>query len=50
MRIQISENLHEITGTEQRITSAYHPNGLCERQDRTIKNSLVKVLVEKPKE
>ena len=41
-----------MTGTEQRITSAYHPqsNGLCERQNRTIKDSLVKVLKEKPKE
>ena len=31
---EVSENLHEMTGTEQRITSAYHPqsNGLCERQ------------------
>ena len=49
---QVSENLHEMTGTEQRITSAYHPqsNGLCERQNCTIKDSLVKVLEEKPKE
>ena len=30
---EVSENLHEMTGIEQRITSAYHPqfNGLCER-------------------
>ena len=27
---EVPENLHEITGTQQRITSAYHPNGLCE--------------------
>ena len=49
---EVSENLHEMKGTEQRITSAYHPqsNGLCERQTRTIKDSLVKVLEEKPKE
>ena len=49
---EVSENLHEITGTEQRITSAYHlqSNGLCERQNRTIKDSLVKVLEEKQKE
>ena len=49
---EVSENLHKMTGTEQRITSAYHPqsNGLCERQNRTIKDSLVKVLEEKPKE
>ena len=42
-------NLHEMTGTDQRITSAYHPqaNGLVERQNRTIKDSLVKVLNEK---
>ena len=49
---EVSENLHEMTGTELRITSAYHrqSNGLCERKNRTIKDSLVKVLEEKPKE
>ena len=49
---EVSENLHQMAGTEQRITSAYHPqsNGLCERQNRTIKDSLVKVLGEKAKE
>ena len=48
---EVSKNLHEMTGAEQRITSADHPqsNGLCERQNRTIKESLVKVLDEKPK-
>ena len=41
-----------MTGTEQRVTSAYHPqsNGLCGRQNRTIKDSLVKILEENPKE
>ena len=49
---EVYENLHEMAGVKQRITSAYHPqsNGLCERQNRTIKDSLVKVLEEKPKE
>ena len=49
---EVSKNLHEMTGTEQRVTFAYHSqsNGLCERQNRTIKDSLVKVLEEKPKE
>ncbi|XP_065667732.1 uncharacterized protein LOC136088021 [Hydra vulgaris] len=38
-----------MTGTEHRVTSAYQPqsNGLCERQNRTIKEALVKVLDEK---
>ena len=49
---EVSENLNKMTGTEQRITSACHPqsNGLCERQNRTIKDSLVKILEEKPTE
>ena len=43
---EVSTELCRLTGVEQRITSAYHPqsNGLVERQNRTIKNSLVKVL------
>ena len=43
---------HGCVKTEQRVTSVYHPqsNGLSERQNRTIKDSLVKVLEEKPKE
>lgn len=41
----ISELFH-LTGTKQRVTTAYHPqaNGLVERQNRTIKNCLLKVL------
>ena len=37
---EFSENLDEMTGTEQRITSAYHfqSNGLLEHQKCTIKN------------
>ena len=43
---EVCKQLHELTGVEQRVTSAYHSqvNGLVERQNRTIKNSLVKVL------
>ena len=46
----ISEDLHKLTGVEQRITSAYHPeaNGPVDRQNRTIKNSLVKVIKDNP--
>lgn len=42
----VSSKLHQLTGTKQRITSAYHPqaNGLVERQNRTIQGSLLKVL------
>ena len=44
--------LHELTGVDQRITSAYHPqsNGLVDRQNSTIKNALVKVLDAHPEE
>lgn len=43
---EVSMKLHLLTGTKQRITSAYHPqaNGLVERQNRTIQGSLLKVL------
>ena len=46
----VSSELHRPTGTEQRVTSAYHPqaNGLVERNNRTIQNSLLKVLNQKP--
>ena len=40
------DELHSMTDTQQSVTSAYYPqsNGLVERQNRTIKNALVKVL------
>ena len=43
---QVAESLHKMTGAEQRITSAYHPKsgGLCECQNRSIKDSLIKLL------
>ena len=42
---EVSNVLHNMIGTKQRITSAYQPqsNGICKRQNRTIKYSLVKV-------
>ena len=42
---EVSKVLHNMIGTEQRTTSAYHPqsNGFCERQNRITKDSSVKV-------
>ena len=61
MKIQINDQGREFVnevakfyatyfGTEQPTTSVYHPvsNGLCEWQNRTIKDSLMKVLDENP--
>lgn len=41
----LCEELFKMTGTRHRVTSPYHPqaNGLVERFNRTIKNSLLKV-------
>jgi len=49
---EVITNLHQMTGVDQRVTSAYHPqaNGLCKRQNRSIKDSLVKVLNAKASE
>lgn len=46
---QVAEILLMITGTKHRISSANNPqsNGLCERQNRIIKDSLLKVIKEK---
>ena len=48
----VSSELHRLIGTEQIVTSAYHPqaNGLVERNNRTIQNSLLKVLNQKPED
>ena len=43
---QVFDKLQKLTAVEQRVTSAYHPQGnwLVERHNQTMKNSLVKVL------
>ena len=45
----VSDELHRLCGTKQKVTSAYHPqaNGLVERQNRTTKDGLVKCLSDK---
>ena len=47
---EVADEVHSMTGTQQRVT--YHPqsNGLVEHQNRTIKNSLVKVLDQNPEQ
>lgn len=43
---EVNTELHKLTGVEQRITSAHHAqsNGILERLNRAIKNSLGKLL------
>jgi hypothetical protein len=45
---RVSTTLHELTGVNQRITSAYHPqaNGLTERSNRTIQTGMLRILSE----
>ena len=47
---EVCKQLHELTGVELRVTSAYQPqtNGFVEVENRAIKNSLVKVLEDHP--
>ena len=47
---EVCKQLHELTGVELRVTSVYQPqtNGFVELENRTIKNSLVKVLEDHP--
>ena len=47
---EVCKQLHELTRVKQRVKSAYHlqANGLVVRQNRTIKNFLVKVLEDNP--
>ena len=49
---EVADERHLMTGTQQRVISAYHPqsNGLIEHQNRTIKNTLVKVLDQNPEQ
>ena len=43
---KVKDELLRLTGTEQRVTSAYHPqsNGLTERFNQTLQASLLKVV------
>ena len=43
---KVSAEMHRLTGTKQRVTSAYHPqaNGLIERFNRTLKGKFRKLL------
>ena len=49
---EVADELYSMTGTQQIVTSAYHPpsNGLVERENQTIKNALVKFLDQNPKQ
>ena len=42
--IQLNQELMKLSGTDHRTTSAYHPqsNGLCERLNQTLQNTLLK--------
>ena len=46
----VSHVLHLMTGTEQRVTSAYHPqsSALLECQHHKIKNAMIMILDQKP--
>ena len=43
---RVKEELLQLTGTEHRVTSAYHPqsNGLTERFNQTLQTALIKVV------
>ena len=45
---QVQDELCRLTGTEHRVTSAYHPqtNGLTERFNQTLQTALLKVVNE----
>ena len=42
----VKEELFALTGTEHRVTSAYHPqtNGLTERFNQTLQTALIKIV------
>ncbi len=50
--MQINRNLFDMTGVDHRISAAYHPqtNGLVERFNQTLVNSLTKLAGEKTDE